>query len=80
MTRGKFPAGKFMTVVKVGPKGQIVIPVEVREMFGIAPGDSLLLLADRKRGIALPPQEKSEKLFRAITASMDEEAERDECD
>ena len=43
---------KFMTTVRIGPKGQIVIPKEVRAMFGLAPGDSLILLADRERGIA----------------------------
>lgn len=42
-----------MSTVKLGPKGQIVIPKEVREMFGLEPGDSLLLLADAKPG-ALP--------------------------
>ena len=47
------PEGKFMATVKVGPKGQIVIPKEVREMFGIESGDSLVLLADVQRGIAL---------------------------
>ena len=47
------PEGKFMATVKVGPKGQIVIPKEVREMFGIESGDSLVLLADAQRGIAL---------------------------
>ena len=49
----KGPEGKFMATVKVGPKGQIVIPKEVREMFGIESGDSLVLLADVQRGIAL---------------------------
>ena len=44
---------RFMSTVKLGPKGQIVIPKEVRGMFGPEPGDSLLLLADAKRGIAL---------------------------
>ena len=53
MGNNGFPEGKYMTTVKVGPKGQIVIPAEVREMFGIAPGDQLLLMADKKRGIAL---------------------------
>ena len=49
----KFPEGKFMTTVKIGPKGQIVIPKEVREMFGFQPGDSVLLLADKGQGIAI---------------------------
>jgi len=44
---------KYMGPVKVGPKGQIVIPKEVREMFDINPGDSLVLLADKKHGIAI---------------------------
>ena len=56
MGNNGFPEGKYMTTVKVGPKGQIVIPAEVREMFGIAPGDQLLLLADTEQGIALPPK------------------------
>ncbi|MGN1251050.1 MAG: AbrB/MazE/SpoVT family DNA-binding domain-containing protein [Candidatus Spyradocola sp.] len=47
------PQGKFMATVKVGPKGQIVIPKEVRDMFGVEPGDTMVLLADVKRGIAL---------------------------
>lgn len=42
---------RFMSTVKLGPKGQIVIPKEVREMFGLEPGDSLLLLADAKRAL-----------------------------
>ena len=46
-------SSKFMSTVKVGPKGQIVIPKDVREMFGIQTGDSLLLLADTKKGIAI---------------------------
>ena len=37
--------------VKVGEKGQIVIPKDAREIFGIAPGDTLLILGDEKNGI-----------------------------
>ena len=40
-------------VVKVGDKGQIVIPKEAREVFGIKPGDSLLVLGDKAKGLAL---------------------------
>lgn len=49
----QFPKGKFISLVKVGEKGQIVIPKGARELFGIQPGDQLLLMADKKRGIAL---------------------------
>jgi len=39
--------------VKVGERGQVVIPKEAREIFGIEPGDILLVLGDVERGIAL---------------------------
>ncbi|MGV9802067.1 AbrB/MazE/SpoVT family DNA-binding domain-containing protein [Mycobacterium sp. NPDC003449] len=45
--------GKYASTVRVGEKGQIVIPKAARELFGIAPGDTLLLLADVERGIAI---------------------------
>ena len=48
--------GKYAWSVTVGAKGQIVIPKEARELFGIAPGDTLLLLGDLQRGIAIPPK------------------------
>ena len=45
--------GKFIFgVVKVGERGQIVIPKEAREQYGIKPGDSLMVLGDQN-GIAL---------------------------
>lgn len=70
MGEGSFPEGKFMAMVKVGAKGQIVIPSEVREMFGIRPGDSLLLLADIQQGIAIPSQEQSKQIMDSIEAAM----------
>ena len=58
-----------MGSVKVGPKGQIVIPKEARELFGIEPGDTLLLLADVNQGIAIQRfdsyQDFFEQMFRA---------------
>lgn len=50
----------------MGPKGQIVIPKEVREMFGVGPGDSLVLMADPRRGIALQKQDFMLKIAQTI--------------
>ncbi|MDY5441239.1 MAG: AbrB/MazE/SpoVT family DNA-binding domain-containing protein [Candidatus Enteromonas sp.] len=44
---------KCIGVATVGAKGQIVIPQSVREMFDIHPGDTIVVLADKTRGIAL---------------------------
>ena len=54
----KMPKGKNAWSVTVGTKGQIVIPREARKMFGIEPGDTLLLLGDETRGLAIPPRSK----------------------
>ena len=51
----KMPEDKFMSTVKVGEKGQIVIPKGARDLFGIEPGDTLLLMADKKQGIGIVP-------------------------
>ena len=47
--------GKYAWTATVGEKGQIVIPKQAREIFGIKPGDTLVLLGDVERGIAIPP-------------------------
>lgn len=49
----KNPRDEFLGPVRLGREGQLTIPREVREMFGIKPGDKLLLLANKKKGIAL---------------------------
>ena len=58
----------YMSTVKVGPKGQIVIPKEIRDMFGIAPGDSLVIMADAGRGIALQLGSVMERMAAEIVA------------
>ena len=44
---------RFIVSVKVGPKGQITVPALARKMFGIKEGDTLMVMGDRTRGIAL---------------------------
>lgn len=48
------PKGKYAWTSTVGEKGQIVIPKQAREIFGINPGDTLLILGDQKKGLAIP--------------------------
>ncbi|MBQ9551420.1 MAG: AbrB/MazE/SpoVT family DNA-binding domain-containing protein [Clostridia bacterium] len=60
------PAGKYAWTATVGEKGQIVIPKQARELFGIRPGDTLLLLGDEKRGIAIVQKESFTALYEAV--------------
>lgn len=58
--------GKYIFgVVKLGDKSQIVIPKEARKVYGIGPGDALLLLGD-KNGMALVKIEIFESLVGQI--------------
>ena len=66
----------YMVSVRLGPKGQIVIPKDAREMFGLEPGDQLVLLADRKKGIALQTTDKLNPMLRRVFEETEaEEAE-----
>ena len=48
------PKGKHIFgLVKVGDKGQIVIPAKARKIFDIQPGDNLIVLGDESQGIAI---------------------------
>lgn len=53
---------KFVGIAKVGEKGQIVIPKEARDMFDINPGDSIIVLCDKAKGIALLKADKIEDM------------------
>lgn len=67
----KGPKGQYAWTATVGEKGQIVIPKQARELFGIAPGDTLLLLGDERRGIAIPPKGAFAELFAAVFEERD---------
>ena len=67
----------FMSAVKIGPKGQIVIPKEARDIFGLEPGDSLVLMADAKKGIALQTMESLNPMLRMIFDKQSSEEEEE---
>ena len=51
----------------VGPKGQVVIPAEVREQMGIAPGSKLVVLyVKHKKSVAMVPVEQVQRLIDAM--------------
>lgn len=50
------PQGKNAWTVKIGERGQFVIPKEARDMLGVKPGDTILVLGDVERGVAIPPK------------------------
>lgn len=65
------PKGKYAWLCTVGEKGQIVIPKQARDVFGIKPGDNLILLGDEKKGIAIPPKNAMEMLSKMIFGDSD---------
>lgn len=62
---------KYVGICKVGEKGQIVIPKEARDMFNIKPGDSIIALCDKKKGIALVKSDVIEYLADDIMKGED---------
>lgn len=62
----KVPKGRFISTVTIGEKGQIVIPKAAREMFGLEPGDTIVLLADKKRGIALVQNDRMMSIAESV--------------
>jgi AbrB family looped-hinge helix DNA binding protein len=64
--------GKHMFgTVKVGERGQIVIPKEARETFDINPGDRLMILGDEKKGIAIVKEDLMKDFALKILDSID---------
>ena len=62
------PKGKHIFgMVKVGDKGQIVIPAEARKIFDINPGDNLIVLGDESQGIAIVKEKGLMDLLRLAT-------------
>lgn len=60
------PNGKYAWTVKIGEKGQFVIPKEARDIFDLRPGDTIIVLADEKKGIAIPPKSMFTELVSTI--------------
>ena len=64
--------GKYAWMVKIGEKGQFVIPKEAREMFELHPGDEILVLGDIGRGIAILPKAKQQDYIKRVFSEIEE--------
>ena len=62
-------------MVKIGEKGQFVIPKEARELFHLQPGDEILVLGDKSRGLAILPKEMQQSYIQQIFSDMEQEKE-----
>ncbi len=63
---------KYAWMVKIGEKGQFVIPKEARELFDLQPGDEILVLGDKERGVAILPKSKQQSYIKQIFSDIEE--------
>lgn len=77
MAGGKHILGKnkqrVFGTAKVGDRGQIVIPKEARDLYGIKPGDTLLLLGDEETGLIVTQPEVLNNLANQILNNVKKE-------
>lgn len=72
------PEGKHIFgTVRVGERGQIVIPKKAREIFSIQPGDTLLIVGDEKRGIAIVKTDTFKAMAKRLFCIFDQEPGED---
>ena len=68
---GKGNAQRVFGTAKVGDRGQIVIPKEAREFFGIEPGDTLLILGKHETGLIVTKPETLNNLADQIFQTVE---------
>ena len=76
MQKGKHIFG----TARVGEKGQIVIPKEARQLFGISPGDTLLILGDDESGIIVSKPEVLHQAASRIFQKMEKNRDGNDSD
>ncbi len=67
------PKDKYAWMVKIGEKGQFVIPKEAREMFGLHPGENIVVLGDAKKGLAILPRDKQQEFITRLFSAVEQE-------
>lgn len=69
---GKSQSRRVFGTAKVGDRGQIVIPKEAREFFGIHPGDTLLILGSESHGLVVSRPEILDRVAQEILSNAEE--------
>lgn len=64
--------GKYAWMIKIGEKGQFVIPKEARDLFDLQPGNEILVLGDEKKGLAILPKEMQNEYITRIFSEIEE--------
>ena len=70
---GMKKARHIFGTAKVGDRGQIVIPKDAREFYGIHPGDTLLILGDEENGMIVTKPEVLSSLAEKILDQIGKE-------
>lgn len=70
---GKQNAQRVFGTAKVGDRGQIVIPKEARELFGIKPGDTLLIVGEAETGLIISRPELLHNIANEILNTVKDE-------
>ena len=70
---GKSNARRVFGTAKVGDRGQIVIPKDARDFYGIQPGDTLLILGDKENGMIVTKPEVLSDLAAKILSQIGQE-------
>ena len=70
---GKSQAKRVFGTAKVGDRGQIVIPKDARELFGIQPGDTLLIVGEAGTGLIISRPEVLNELASEILRNVKKE-------
>ena len=70
---GKSKQQRVFGTAKVGDRGQIVIPKEAREFFGIEPGDTLLILGKPETGLIVTKPDTLTNLANQIFQTVERE-------
>lgn len=72
------PHGKHIFgVVRMGERGQIVIPKRAREVFDLHPGSELLMLGDESQGIALQKVEDALSMMKSFSLAIEQSDGKD---